>query len=75
MVHLDPIYVGFVGQDHRSKFKVTGGNVPFQLKVRVSLGKPATGSAGWLADVAEKADLNWKLSVSRRTFAVVGGLV
>jgi len=35
-----PHLVGQVhGQGHKSKFKVTGGNVPFWLKVKVKLGK------------------------------------
>jgi len=38
--------VKFVGQGHRSKFKITGGNVPFSAESESELGKICSGDVG-----------------------------
>jgi len=50
VVHLDPIWVKFVGQSQRSKVQGHRRNMLlFRRKATVKLGKP-----GWLVDVEEK---------------------
>jgi len=41
VIHRGALQVRFIGQCHRSKFKVTGGNVPFSAeRMKVKLEKP-----------------------------------
>jgi len=54
-VHLDPDYVKFVGQGHRSKFTVTGGKIRFSAEGASEIVKT-------ISSISRKADLNLKLN-------------